>query len=66
MYDIIKKNRIDSFVVIAIPMILNVVDKSKKKAVESSAYGYLEFIEKQIMINTMNKTDEIKDGEYDI
>ena len=52
--------------IIAIPLILNVVEKAKKKAAENSAYGYLDAVEKQIVINAMNKTNEITDGEYDL
>ena len=51
--------------VIAIPRILNVVDESKKGAAESSALGYIDAIEKQIMINAMKNSNTIADGEYD-
>ena len=52
---------------IATPLILNVVEESKKKSAELGAYGYIEAVEKTISINMLdsNKTD-IEDGVYEV
>ena len=39
---------------IATPMILSVIEKAKKGAAESSALGYIDAVEKQVMINEMD------------
>ena len=53
--------------VIAIPRILNVVEEAKKGAAEASALGYIDAVEKQIMINaTSHSHDEITDNTYPI
>ena len=44
---------------IATPMILNVVEESKRKSAELSAYGYVEAVENQIAFNELN-TDKTK------
>ena len=51
---------------IATPIILGVIDTAKKGAAENSALGYLDAVEKQIVINMLdeNKTN-IVDGVYD-
>ena len=52
---------------IATPMILNVVEKSRKGAAESSALGYIDAVEKQMMINLIDSdsTNDITDGVYE-
>ena len=51
--------------VIAIPRILNVVEEAKKGAAEASALGYIDAVEKQIMINATSKQHtEIIDNTY--
>lgn len=51
---------------IAVPIILNVIDKAKQGAAESSALGYVDAVEKQVMINNLKKDDTllITEGEY--
>ena len=49
---------------IATPTILNVIEKARKGATEQSALGYIDAIEKQIMINDTNNIQELKDGTY--
>ena len=53
---------------IATPVILNVIEKSKKGAAKNSAQGYIEAVEKQIAINLLDedKTDDITDGVYKV
>ena len=52
---------------IATPTILGVIEKAKKEAAEQSAYGYIDAIEKQILINeTSNSKEQIKDGIYNV
>ena len=51
---------------IATPMILNVVEKARKGAAKSSALGYIDAVEKQIMVNQLNENPEINDGEYEL
>ena len=51
---------------IATPMILNVVEKARKGAAKSSALGYIDAVEKQIMVNQLNDNPEILDGEYSL
>ena len=51
---------------IATPMILNVVEKARKGAAKSSALGYIDAVEKQIMVNQLNENPEILDGEYSL
>ena len=51
---------------IATPMILNVVEKARKGAAKSSALGYIDAVEKQIMVNQLNENPEINDGEYSL
>ena len=45
--------------VIAIPKILNVVDESKKGAEEASALGYIDAVEKQVMLSDIDSTKYI-------
>ena len=53
--------------VIAIPRILNVVEEAKKGSAEASALGYIDAVEKQIMINaTSHAHDEITDNTYPV
>ncbi len=49
---------------IATPTILSVIEKARKGATEQSALGYIDAIEKQIMINDTNNIQELKDGTY--
>lgn len=53
---------------IATPLILNVVEDTKKKSAEVSAYGYVDAVEKQVMINQLDTdgSNDIKDGSYSI
>ena len=48
--------------VIATPIILGVIDKAKKGAAEQSALGYIDAVEKQIVINSM---DEDKSNDFE-
>ena len=52
---------------IAVPMILGVVEKARKSSAESSALGYIDAVEKQMMINEL-ATDKTKitSGVYDV
>ena len=54
--------------VIATPIILGVIEKSKKGAVENSALGYTEAVEKQIARNLLDEdaTNDITDGVYTV
>ena len=54
--------------VIATPIILGVIEKSKKGAAENSALGYTEAVEKQIAINLLDEDtiNEITDGVYTV
>ena len=50
---------------IATPTILGVIEKAKKGAAESSALGYIDAVEKQVMINEMDNTaTKITDKTY--
>ena len=49
---------------IAVPIILNTIDKSKQGAAESSALGYIDAVEKQVMVNKVKSSDAINSGEY--
>ena len=53
--------------IIAVPQILGVVEKSRKSSAESSALGYIDAVEKQMMINEL-ATDKTKitSGVYDV
>ena len=53
--------------IIAVPQILGVVEKARKSAAESSALGYIDAVEKQMMINEL-ATDKTKitSGVYDV
>lgn len=52
---------------IATPVILGVVETARKGAAQSSILGYIDAVEKQVMINEMDDTKkEITDGEYTI
>ena len=51
---------------IAVPTILKVVEKARKGAAESSALGYVDAVEKSIILNPMKNLEEIKDGEYEL
>ena len=50
--------------VIAVPIMLNVIDKAKQGTAESSALGYIDAVEKQVMINKVKSGNEIEPGEY--
>ncbi len=51
---------------IATPIILNVIDTAKQGAAESSALGYVDAVEKQVMINKVQSNEAlvIGEGEY--
>ena len=53
---------------IATPMILGVIETARKGAAKTSALGYLDAVEKQIMINQLDSdiTNDIKDGNYNL
>ena len=50
---------------IATPIILNVIDTAKNGAAESSALGYIDAVEKQVMLNQVSGTDLITPNVYD-
>lgn len=53
--------------VITVPIILNIVDDSKKGAAQNSAYGYKDAINKYYMAKSLNNSDyDIADGQYSI
>ena len=52
--------------VITVPIILNVIDESKKGAVKDSAYGYKKAIESYYATEIMNKPELKFEGEYSI
>ena len=56
--------------VIATPIILGVIEKAKIGAVKQSAYGYVDAVEKQIVINSMDEDEnndfETKEKEYTV
>ena len=53
--------------VIATPTILGVIEKARKESAESSALGYIDAVEKQIMINEVDTSSKsIKDRVYSI
>ena len=51
---------------IAVPIILNVIEKARQGAAESSALGYVDAAEKQVMINKVKDEGSllINEGEY--
>ena len=52
---------------IATPLILGVVETARKGAAQSSVLGYVDAVEKQVMINEMDDTKTaIADGSYTI
>ena len=51
---------------IATPMILGVIEDSKLKAAEQSVNGYIDAVEKQIIINQVSNTNLINDGVYNL
>ncbi len=52
---------------IATPTILGVIEKAKKGAAESSALGYIDAIEKQVMINEVDtNASKVKDRAYSV
>ncbi len=52
---------------IATPTILGVIEKAKKGAAEASALGYIDAIEKQIMINEMDtRATKLKNRAYSV
>ena len=51
---------------IATPMILNVIDNAKKGAAESSAYGYIDAVEKSILEEELNGTAINKNKIYNV
>ena len=51
---------------IATPMILGVIEKSRKGASEQSALGYIDAVEKQVAINQVKNENLINDGTYNV
>ena len=54
---------------VAVPIILNVVEKSKKSSAESSAYGYLDALEKYVSLHEVDNVKypyNIKNGTYKV
>ena len=51
---------------IATPMILGVIEDTKLKAAEQSVNGYIDAVEKQIIINQVSNTNLINDGVYNL
>src|SRR5574344_3110797 len=51
---------------IATPIILDVIDTAKKGAKESSALGYIDAVEKQVMINEVDSGIYIPAGNYTV
>lgn len=52
---------------IATPMILGVIETARKSSAESSAAGYIDSVEKQIVINQLDDTKtDITDGVYNL
>ena len=53
--------------IITTPVILGVIEKSKKGAAEQSALGYVDAVEKQVALNSLDLEKEaIKDGVYTV
>lgn len=52
--------------VIAVPIILNVINNSKKEAIKQSAVGYVDAIEKTILKNKTENDNTNYDGDYTI
>lgn len=53
--------------VITVPIILNVIDNAKRGVAETSAQGYLKAVEKQLVMNNVDRTkDPVTDGTYNI
>ena len=52
--------------VIAVPIVLNVIEKARQGAAESSSLGYIDAVEKQVMINKVKDEESllINEGEY--
>lgn len=51
-------------VLIAIPVITNMVEEARKSSSESSAYGYIDAVEKHVIVNKLKNIDDIKTGIY--
>ena len=51
---------------IATPMILGVIEDTKLKAAEQSVNGYIDAVEKQIIVNQVSNTNLINDGVYNL
>ena len=51
---------------ISVPIILNVIDKSKKGAKESSVLGYVDAVEKQVMTVKVKNQTSIEAGTYTV
>ncbi len=52
---------------IATPVILGVIEKSKKGAAEQSALGYIDAVEMQVSLNSLDlEKEDIKDGVYTV
>ena len=51
---------------IATPMILGVIDTAKRGSAESSAIGYVESVEKSIMIQQLNGGSAVAAGTYNV
>ncbi len=52
--------------IIAVPIILGVIDKTKKGAAESSTYGYMDAVEKQIAIDQTKDINNWVSGSYNV
>ena len=53
--------------IITTPVILGVIEKSKKGAAEQSALGYVDAVEKQVALNSLDlEKEDIKDGVYTV
>lgn len=51
---------------ITIPMILNVIEKVRRASAESSALGYIDAVEKDIVIHVTTDGSTFQDGVYDV
>lgn len=50
--------------VIAYGTVRGVIEKSRRTSALNSAYGYMDALEKQVLINDMNENEDIIDGVY--
>ena len=51
---------------IATPIVLNVIEKAKIGSAESSMLGYVDAIEKNVMMNEVKGTNKITEGTYNV